>query len=119
MWNWEQSTGILSHDGIEVAQGYAGKGIGKNNPEMQNVHQVGPLPRGVYVIGEPVNTDKLRYALPLFPDPQNEMFGRSAFFMHGENPATPGASSDGCPVVEPLAKRQEIAASGDTQLVVS
>jgi hypothetical protein len=120
MWNYEQSTGVLSHDGNEVAEGYSGKGEGKNNPDMQAVHNVGPIPRGVYSIGRPVNDDIVGlYALPLTPFPDVEMFGRSAFYMHGENPATPGASSDGCIVMEPLSVRENIVASGERELVVS
>ena len=42
---YSQSTGALT-DAVKgvVAQGWAGNGEGKNNPEMQEVHSVGPLP---------------------------------------------------------------------------
>jgi hypothetical protein len=48
-----QSTGHLKcvdrETGKTVAEanGYAGKGAGKNNPDMQDVPFVGPLPRSV------------------------------------------------------------------------
>lgn len=34
-WIYSQSTGILKHNGQFVAKGYAGKGIGKNDPKME------------------------------------------------------------------------------------
>lgn len=34
-WIYSQSTGILKHNGQFVAKGYAGKGIGKNDPKWK------------------------------------------------------------------------------------
>jgi hypothetical protein len=81
---------------------YAGMNLGKNNPAMQDVHNVGPLPAGIYTIGQLMihpPGDPLRHLGPcmsLTPDPANVMFGRSGFFFHLDNPAHVGASSDGC-----------------------
>ena len=119
MWHYEQSTGELSYNGADVCEGYSGKGEGKNNPDMQAVHDTGPIPRGCYTINEPVYTPELQFALPLTPNAENEMFGRSGFLIHGENAAHSGESSDGCIIIEPRAIRENIAASGDNQLVVS
>lgn len=49
-WVYEQSTGNLSHNGRYVAKGYAGKGAGKNNAQMEGTPDTGPLPRGKYSI---------------------------------------------------------------------
>ena|SRR5271170_7328048 len=119
MWSYAQKSGALYNpDGNIVAFGYAGKGLGKNNSAMQNIEGVGPLPCGIYAIGKPIDDAVVgKFALPLIPDPENEMFGRSAFFMHGENPAHPGQSSDGC-IVQIFAIREKISLSPDQKLQV-
>jgi len=98
MWRYEQSSGKLTDStGFLVARGYAGRGVGKNNPEMQSVHKVGPLPVGKYIFGTPVPYSHLGpFAIPLIPDPTNEMFGRGDFYMHGDSIDDPGNASDGC-----------------------
>ncbi|MPW09303.1 hypothetical protein GCT19_27215 [Paraburkholderia sp. CNPSo 3155] len=45
-WTHSQSSGTLSRDGSLVARGYSGHGAGKNNPVMQAVRSVGPIPEG-------------------------------------------------------------------------
>ena len=51
-WTYEQSTGILKHNGVFIISGYAGFGEGKNKSSMQCVSNVGPLPRGKYIMKE-------------------------------------------------------------------
>lgn len=119
MWVFEQSSGRMSDSlGRTLADGYAGNGAGKNNPAMQNVHQVGPLPVGLYTIlapeeGHPTGP----YTLPLVPDATNVMFGRSEFRIHGDSLESPGNASDGCIVMPPEARRH-IWESGDHRLEV-
>jgi hypothetical protein len=43
-WTYAQKTGELQQDGKNVATGYSGAGPGKNNPEMENIRNVGPIP---------------------------------------------------------------------------
>jgi hypothetical protein len=118
MWTFNQSSGELWQNGQFKGTGYAGMGVGKNNPAMQNVRFVGPIPCGFYAIGSPTDDTFVgKYALPLTPDPENEMFGRDSFFIHGDNPAHPGQSSDGCIVTE-LPMRMEIWESADLKLQV-
>ncbi len=38
---------------MQIGAAYSGHGLGLNNPAMQNVPDVGPLPQGTYVIGDP------------------------------------------------------------------
>ena len=117
-WTYEQDSGMLLQDGREVAVGYAGGGEGKNNPEMQEVRNIGPIPQGIYTIGEPRNTGKHGpYVLDLTPDPDNEMFGRSEFLIHGDSISKPGEASQGC-IILPRSVREAIVESGDRQLVV-
>src|ERR1039458_5150701 len=83
---YSQSTGQLCDaEGNLLVTGYSGHGVGVNNPATQNVHEVGPIPQGVYAIGEPLEPpDHLGpLAMPLTPNPANEMFARSEFFTPG------------------------------------
>jgi Protein of unknown function (DUF2778) len=123
MWKFEQSTGILLTPSNEfAAKGYAGGNCGKNpeginNPAMQNVKSIGPLPCGLYSFGEPVLQSHLGpFAIPLIPDPSNEMFGRGSFYVHGDTTPS-GNASEGC-VIMPRAIRNAMWASDDHQLIV-
>jgi len=95
---YEQSTGkILTDIGTLFGQGYAGHGEGKNNPSMENIKMVGPLPKGIYHIGEPYDSPHTGpFTLPLTPDSSNEMYGRSDFKIHGDSISNPGTASNGC-----------------------
>lgn len=118
-WAYYQASGKLSHDGADVALGYSGAGEGKNNPAAQETHNVGPIPRGNYTISGPHDTvTHGPYVLPLTPDPANEMFGRSAFLIHGDSVVHPGTASEGC-IIMPRAVREQVWASGDTSLTVA
>lgn len=78
-----------------VGFGEAGQGAGRNNPDMQNVHNIGPLPCGFYKILEPYHHPKLGVlTFNLEPFPENEMFGRADFRIHGYAAVEP--SSEGC-----------------------
>ena len=121
-WTWNQSNGILSHDGKYVATGYSGHGSGVNNPSMQNVPNVGPLPRGAWTIGEmiPKHPDLGPVVMPLEPDEGTDTFGRGGFFIHGDDVRAPGMEegSKGC-IVLPRVARQAMADSQDNQLEVA
>lgn len=118
-WTYAQKTGELQQDGKHVAKGYSGAGAGKNNPAMQQVPNVGPIPQGDWTIaGPPVDTqDHGPYVLHLQPAPQTETFGRSAFLMHGESIESPGCASHGC-VIMPRPVREQVWNSGDRDLKV-
>jgi len=124
MWKYEQLTGRLFSDysnptGEEVvAIGYSGHGEGKNNPNLQNVHDVGPLPVGVYDIGPPQDTvTHGPYVLTLHPEPDNVMYGRSGFLIHGDSVVHPGTASQGC-IIMSRDIREKIWKSGDRVLRV-
>jgi hypothetical protein len=119
MWTYEQSTGkMLDPGGAVLAVGYSGGDDGKNNPAFEAEHDVGPLPQGVYLIGEPRDTvGHGPYALPLTPDAANQMFGRSDFLIHGDSITAPGSASEGC-IIMPRFARERIWESGDRQLTV-
>jgi hypothetical protein len=120
MWIYEQRTGWLyDGGGKRFALGYSGKGEGKNNPDMQDVHKVGPLPCGVYTPQPPVDSDKHgKYVLWLVPDPSNEMFDRDAFGMHGDSIPHPGEASEGC-IIQARFAREAFWNSGEQLRVVA
>jgi hypothetical protein len=66
---YEQSTGRWLNDAGEVlGVGYSGKGELKNNPSAENVHNLGPIPRGLWRIGPPQTAPSMgRFAMPLTP----------------------------------------------------
>jgi hypothetical protein len=114
---WAQGLGTLSSAEGFFAKGYAGHGIGKNNPDLQHVKNVGPIPLGWYTIeGEPFTHPRCgQFCLRLVPDAENEMFGRSGFLLHGDNAA--GTASEGC-IVAPRAERELIVSEGYKRLQV-
>lgn len=116
MYTWESSTGKCYDDnGLLLAFGYAGGDEGHapegvNNPYLQDVPNVGPLPSGFYTIGKPYDHPKCGECfLPLTPASDNEMFGRGGFGIHGDLVSAPGQkkASDGC-IILPLDVRQKI-----------
>ncbi len=52
-WTYAQTTGELQRDDKLVATGYSGNGPGKNNPAMEDVPNVGPIPSGDWTIAGP------------------------------------------------------------------
>jgi Protein of unknown function (DUF2778) len=104
---YEQTSGkLLDDNGKLIGIGWAGHLQGRNNPAMENVEGVGPLPRGKYVVGNPIDHTHLGpLSFPLQPDPSNKMFGRSGFFIHGASQIHPALSSDGC-IIQGLIARE-------------
>jgi len=119
-WIYSQSTGHIENADHSVScTGYSGHGAGKNNPAMQEVHNVGPIPCGLYTCGNLQNTDKhgpnVRH---LDPDPENQMFGRGGFLIHGDSIANPGKASEGC-IIMPVDIRVSCVQTGDEIEVVA
>jgi hypothetical protein len=124
-WTYEQATGrLIDPDGHVAAIGYAGGNCGqnpegKNNPDAQDQHSIGPLPRGVYTFTKAENSPHLGpLAIILEPDPSNEMFGRSLFRMHGDSALHPGCASEGC-IIMPRNVREAVFASADKTITVT
>lgn len=101
-----------------LATGYSGAMGYKNDPAMQHIENKGPIPCGRYTIGAPRNTTTHGpYVLPLTPDENNVMFGRSEFRIHGDSIERPGFASEGC-IILPKFARERIWESGDRDLQV-
>jgi hypothetical protein len=118
-WEYDQSTGDLTHNGQSMGTGYSGAGRvlteGRHNPAMEAVAQKGPIPAGEWKIG-PARTSA--HTGPVSMDLTavgHNAHGRSAFMIHGDNKAH--NASHGCIIIAP-GIRNEIAASSDRQLVV-
>jgi hypothetical protein len=121
MWKYEQSTGQLFNPEDElIARGYSGYGAGLNNPAMQGVHDVGPIPVGEYDIDgffdDPGGKGPI--VAHLTPKDGTETFGRSGFMIHGDNSAGDRSASHGC-VILSRAVRLAIRDSVDRVLQVT
>lgn len=101
-WVYEQKTGMLYLNNVGKGRGYSGaKPDGYNNPDLQAVRFVGPIPVGLYTLTTPIDTDSHGpYVLPLIPDSGNTMYGRSGFLVHGDSLSHPGFASMGCIVID-------------------
>ena len=119
MWAYRQVDGwMIDPNKARLARGYSGNGAGTNNPSMQSVHNVGPIPQGLYHINTPEDTPTHGpFVLWLTPDPGNTMFDRAGFGIHGDSIEHPGLASDGCIILSRPA-REIIAKSDDETLEV-
>ena len=119
---WACDTAVSDQEttcsGTLLGHGYSGNGSGLNNPLATDEKGHGPLPVGWYTIGTPEDRPQSvgAFALPLTPDPENEMFDRSAFFCHGDNPQADHTASDGC-IVAPRPVREIVAQHQRLQVI--
>ena len=123
-WNFESSSGkMFDPTGGLISTGYAGGNCGKNpeginNPAMEDQKCIGPLPKGLYTFDDMIDHPKLgTYAIPLIPDPANEMYGRGSFFVHGDNADMNRSASEGC-IIMPRGVRLTMAHSSSNVLEV-
>lgn len=116
-WEYSQQSRTLKHNGVVVAEGYSGHGAGRNNPDMENVANVGPIPRGRYTIGGAhQDANKGPVVIRLTPFGHNAR-GRSGFLIHGDNAQGNFSASEGCIILN-RAARELISNSGDSMLDV-
>lgn len=121
MWTYRQHDGfVLDKTGAHVATGYSGAGhstaTGRNNPDMDNVHNAGPIPRGRYTIGAPhVSPNTGPFTMNLTPEAGTETHGRGDFRIHGNN--AENDASHGCIILGPDS-RHLIWQSGDHEIEV-
>jgi len=83
---------------------YSGTGPGRNNPDMQDVPNVGPIPQGPWQVGPPYNSPNTGPStIPLTPLPGNQCSDTprdcSSFRIHGNNSSND--ASTGCIVLPP------------------
>ena len=119
-WTYQQSTGAIADpSGSPSGTGYSGADGCKNDPAAQDQSCRGPIPAGDYDIDlTPFDSPAHGpFVLRLTPDPENEMFGRSGFLIHGDSAAHPGKASEGC-IILARSIRETISASGVNRLTV-
>jgi hypothetical protein len=117
-WTYEQQSGRLLLNSQLIGTGYSGGDDGKNNPAMQAVKDVGPIPQGSWtIVGPPYSAAQGPYVLRLQPVDGTNTFGRDGFLMHGDSKDHPGCASEGC-IIMPFDVRVKVWSSGDTDLEV-
>ncbi|MBX7240359.1 MAG: FG-GAP-like repeat-containing protein [Bacteroidia bacterium] len=98
-YNYDSSSGTLTGSDLSL-EGYSGNGDGYNNPSMENVKNVGPIPRGCYNVGESFTNAKGQVRTRLEPQFGTEMYGRSGIQIHRGTFNGPRTSSHGCIVLK-------------------
>lgn len=117
-WKYSQSTGEIRFNIAKIATGYAGRGHAKNQPAMEHLRSLGPIPRGEYEIQAPRASARTGpYVLPLIPVGHNAL-GRTDFQIHGDSRSNPGSASSGC-IILPRRIREKIWNSGIRKLIVA
>lgn len=101
MWTYRQATGLLDYNGLLLGHGYSGHGKGLNNPAMQQAIGVGPIPQGLWQIGpwEDIHPRLGPCIAHLQPAITTNAYGRTGFFIHGDNKKLDRSGSDGCIVL--------------------
>ena len=119
MWTYHSDTGKLEHNGWAAGFGYSGNGQGLNNPALESVPEVGPIPRGKWTMSrffsDPV---KGPIVCHLIPAASTDTFGRSGFMIHGDNSKETHSGSHGC-VILSCSQRAMIRMSGDILWIVA
>jgi hypothetical protein len=117
-WRYRQATGAMyAPDGAIIECGYSGKAPVTNWPPGQCIPDWGCIPQGSYALGEAVDHETCGpCAIPLEPSPENQMFNRHSFLIHGDN--EDHTASTGC-IILSRAARDEICASSARELVVT
>ncbi|MDR2093442.1 MAG: DUF2778 domain-containing protein [Azoarcus sp.] len=119
-WTYEQSTGQLRRpDGVLFHVGYSGLDWAKNQPVLQHIEDMGPIPRGRWVMVRWETGHRASPSGVIRLEPQSatqQVFDRGGFLIHGDD--SEGRASQGCIIVSPLSKRRQIWDNGDRFLDV-
>lgn len=115
-WTYRQTNGEIDHEGTFQGTGYSGYKEGRNNPAMESVVGIGPVPKGQYRIGPAYSHPRLGPCVMNLIPVGHDAHGRSAFRIHGNNKTDD--ASHGCIILGP-AIRRSIANSGDDVLLVT
>lgn len=97
-------SGVIALNNKPIGIGYSGIGNGLNNSYMEDIRQIGPIPRGTWVMGEPHFSPHTGvYTMDLSPI-GHTAFGRSLFRVHGDNRAMNHTASHGCIIAPRLVR---------------
>ena len=98
---WKQRAGELWSGDHCLAKGYSGHDVGVNNPDMETVPRVGPIPRGRYrLVGLARDDHTGPYSILLVPEPGTDTHGRAGFRIHGDNARLNHTASEGCIILQ-------------------
>lgn len=112
-----QAGGELFRNGHFVGIGYSGLAEGLNNSSFQDVRGMGPIPRGLYAVGEWFDHPHLGPCVAVLTPVDHDALRRTELFIHGAHMNDEHDSSNGCIVVGPR-ERHELRDSGDKELRV-
>jgi hypothetical protein len=125
VWIYNNKTGELSIDGENISEGYSGKNTGKikglNNPAMLNKNSIGPIPNGIYKIGDSGYNEhmgeyvRLEETNPNFLKENDRTPG--TFYVHGNKRSGGFDASAGC-IILPKEIR-DMMFKGETIKVIS
>lgn len=121
MWGFQLTTGALRNPSATVVgYGYSGNGADLDNPAGQGDRDHGPIPQGLWMIGEFFDDpgDKGLIVSRLTPVEEKDALGRTGFMIHGDNQKLNHTASDGCIILN-HGLRAMIAASSDDVLLVT
>lgn len=111
-----ESGRFWARDGSRLCLGYSGCSEGRNNPNLESRHDLGPIPRGYYHIGPAYHHPVLGpLTMNLTPDVLTDTFGRSLFRIHGNN--AENDASHGCIILNKQT-RLLVSQSSDRELNV-
>lgn len=119
MITYDQKTGKITLHSAAAGTGYSGHDAGLNNPGLEAVSNVGPIPRGEWHIDrwDEKHGDKGPIVAVLSPV-GHDAHGRSAFLIHGDNALNNHSASHGC-IIANRPIREALRASGETKLMVT
>lgn len=113
MWTYEQRTGcLLRPDGSLAGIGYSGFGEHRNRPESEALPGLGPIPRGLYSIGDEEESSVTGKVVLRLTPIGHDAHNRTALEMHGDSREHPGKASHGC-IIQQRPQREEVAGSDD------
>ena len=110
VWWYSISRGQFSaaFDSTPIYMAYSGKGTSRDRLEDVGLTGRGPIPPGLYRCLDPRDYPTLgHWAVPLKPHFTTQMYGRSGFYIHGDNGSADFSASRGCVILN-LAARQHI-----------
>lgn len=119
MTSFQVGRGFIWINGEKIGPAYSGAPGAVDDETRAAERETGPIPAGIWAIGEPVDKQELGpFCLPLTPVPGTQTFGRSAFYIHGDNAAHNQTASKGC-IVAARDIRERINADPDRRIFVT
>jgi len=120
MFRYQQSPPAMFRDGKRLVDFvlYSGHAEGLDNPAMEAVRMIGPIPRGRWrIVQWDDHHGRLGPIVAILEPVDHDAHGRTAFRIHGDTMLANFTASDGC-IVADHNLRVAMRASGDMDLEV-